>query len=66
MKIFRNILIVGWAFIVLTVALAFGFPHAMSRVLGPMASYFHLIPAALLILSFVYFTVRLFKAGMRR
>lgn len=66
MKVFRNILIAGWALIVLTVGLAFVFPKGMSHVLSPIASFFHLIPAILLVLTFVFYLLRLYKAGVRR
>jgi hypothetical protein len=66
MKAFRFIVIAGWILLFLTVGLAFAFPNAMFHVLHPIASYFQLIPAVLLFLTFIYYVVRLYKAGMQR
>jgi hypothetical protein len=66
MKALRYILVAAWTIVILVVGLAFAFPRPMSRILGPMASFFHLIPAALFIMTAVYVVGRLYRAGMRR
>lgn len=66
MKVFRNLLLIGWAGLLGVVAMCFAFPSAMSGVIHPIAGYFVLIPTSLLVATGIYGLSRLYHAGMRK
>ncbi len=59
-------LIIGWGLFLLTVAALFTFPKAVSSLLHPIADYFVLWPASLILGSMTYAVILFFRAGMRR
>jgi len=65
MKIFKYVLLVGWALLFGTVALVFVFPKSMSHILKSIADSFVLVPASLLAGTGLYGVMRLYKAGMK-
>ena len=65
MKLFRRFLLSGWVLLFTTVGLCFAFPKPMSHFLGPIGSFFVLIPIALLLGTAIYAVMFLFRAGMR-
>jgi hypothetical protein len=64
--LFGKVLIAGWALLFLTVAAIFTFPKGMSHVLHPIADYFVLWPATLLIATFIYGVGLALRMGLRR
>jgi hypothetical protein len=58
---FGNVLILGWVLLFATVALAFTFPKSMSHLLGPVASFIVLWPAALLFATAIYLIARVLR-----
>lgn len=67
MKIFRRVLVAGWFFYLLTVALIFAFPQPVGHILRPFATlYFGLGMLLLLMGSAAYRILRLYRAGMQR
>lgn len=69
MKIFKRILIAGWAIYLLTVALLFAFPKRVGPIFHPYifgALYFGLGMALLLLGTLVYRVLRAYRKGMSR
>jgi hypothetical protein len=63
---FGWILIAGWALLFLTVAAFFAFPKPMSQIFRPVADFFVLWPASLLVGTGAYAIILIFRAGMKR
>src|ERR1700744_6688389 len=62
MRILRIMVWSGWSFLIVAVALAFLFPHFVTRIVGPM--FFQLLIFFVVIVSALYRILRLYKAGM--
>jgi len=58
-------LVIGWGLLFLTVAACFIFPKGMSHILKPVADFFVLWPASLLIGTWVYAIILFFRVGMK-
>jgi hypothetical protein len=63
---FGWILIAGWGLLFLTVAAFFMFPKSMSDVFKPVADFFVLWPASLLVGTGAYAIILIFRASMKR
>src|ERR1700721_321331 len=63
---FGWVLIAGWGLLFLTVVLMFTFPKCMSHLFRPVAEFFVLWPAGLLLGTGVYVIILIFRSGMRR
>jgi hypothetical protein len=61
-----RVLLLGWVVLALGVVLIFAFPKPASSVLHPIASYFQLIPAILLVATAVYSLIRIYRMGSAR
>lgn len=66
MRVFKYVLIAGWAVLLGIVALVFVIPKPMGYILKPIADFFVLFPASLLIGTGLYGIIRLYKIGMKR
>lgn len=67
MKNFRRVLVAGWLFYLLTVALIFTFPKPVGHILQPFATlYFGLGMSLLLVGSATYKILRVYRKGMKR
>lgn len=58
-------LVVGWVLLFLTVAACFTLPKGMSHLLRPIADYFVLWPASLILGSMIYAVILFFRVGVR-
>jgi hypothetical protein len=65
MKVLRCFLFVGWTGFIGMVILCFVFSKSMGYVLRPIADFFVLIPAALLVVTALYFVIHLYDAGVK-
>jgi hypothetical protein len=59
-------LLTGWGLLFLATAASFIFPKGMSYLLRPISAYFVLWPASLLIGTWAYAIILIFRAGMKR
>jgi hypothetical protein len=66
MKTAGRVLLFGWVLVGLSVVLIFALPKVASRILHPIASYFHLIPMLLLIATAAYILARIYQTGSAR
>lgn len=66
MKIFRYALVAGWVAFFGIVALLFAFPKAVGEILAPVAGFFALPPAVMLVATLLYGIVCVYRAGMEK
>jgi len=62
---FGWVLVGGWGLLFLTVAACFTFPKDTSYILEPVGDFFVLWPVSLLIGTWVYAIILIFRVGMR-